>query len=241
MTTTATRLDTLDIISLKQPGFNLSGAYTVRQGDDHNGFLFLVKNPVGHPIDVIRYDDNFLYDNSTEVNWDDAAYIKFHIANGGRGIKIGPRYINLPFSGSQLVTVSDDDSPFVFIKDGQCDFVPHSVLATKHIWYAPVVRSMQGDVGNIPVWQRDFFWDGRLVPGHTGLIYDTKETYEYGFDLTNPTKRSFGLLRWFSYKLDNGGNWVKADGGDLSNKLRKFATGESATLVKLPFMSGMAT
>lgn len=202
------KLDMVEVIRLNKPGYVNQGRYDVlltKQSASGavSQFIVGVKNPQGWPIDLKRYDNDFIYDQLTEGDrgWFDQNDVKIHTANGQRGMKICPRYVDSAFS-QPIVTVNAD-SPFMSIKNGAWDFVPNSVGNTTFVLHPPTVRQWGGDVGNIPTFLIEYFWDG------------IKDREQYFF------APPFGLIKWTHATLVNGKDEYKIDNEPkISNTLQ---------------------
>lgn len=181
------RLDMLDVMNFNKPGFCLSGSYDIVLKDPT--MVLHIKNPNGYPVDGRFYDEHFIYDQNTEVNWVDPGAIKLHVGNGGRGNRICPRYV---MSDAFPFTLSEADSPVLYIKDGQYDFRPMTSGPTSYTWHKPEFKDWGGDVKNVLTYPVDYFWSG------------IKNREQYFF------APPFGLVKWnhgnlvaASYNLDN--------------------------------------
>lgn len=182
------KLDMVQVMSFQRPGYALSGRYDVVLPN----LIMATKNPLGYPVDVRRYDNNFIYDQQTEVNWTDPDYIKIHLSNGGRGMLVSKRFMD-PVKDFPSVALVTPDAPFIFVKGRQWDYQLHSVGQTSCSWEKPVVMDWAGDVGKQLTYILDYFWSG----------VSNREQYFYA--------PPFGLVKWnhgmlqpdHSYKLDN--------------------------------------
>lgn len=203
-----TKIDALDIFCLNKPGYTLNGRYDLKEGSLH----YHVKSPKGFPIDARRFDNDWIYDQQTEGNppdgWANPADIKVHVANGGKGIRICPRFIS-----SFPTTVEELDSPYYIIQDGKWDYNIKSVARTKCVLHAPVNKDWQGDVDTVPSYQFDYSWGGHLQKDGS-VLYSDLEVYWYA--------QSFGLVEWLHYTWKNG-KYVLVGSSGISNKLQKLS------------------
>lgn len=223
-TPTPTKLDMLQVMQFVKPGFCLSGTYDVLLTDPT--LQLHIKNPLGFPVDARFYDNNWIYDQQTEVNWQDAHFVKLHVNNGGRGNRMVKRYLTL---AEFPYTIAEDDSPVLYVKDGQYDFHPETAGPTTFVWQKPFMKDWGGDVKNVLTYLVDYYWSGKR----------NREQYFFC--------PPFGLVKWNhgnlqadgSYKLDNDppASLVLQSLASWQKTLAKTLPGMSAFTYNNPFMS----
>lgn len=149
-------VDVLDIMQFNVPGFCLSGSYDVRLVAP--ALQIHTKNPIGYPNDIRFYDANWVYDQKTEINWIDPAFVKLHVNNGGRGNRMCKRTLSpadFPYS------VSETSCPVLYFKNGQYDFFPEDAGPTTFTWHAPYYKDWGNDVGFALTYQVDYYWSDK--------------------------------------------------------------------------------
>lgn len=208
-------IDTLDIIRLNSPGHVLSGEYDITLPT----LVLHVKNPIGFPIDARRYDDTYIYDQQTEVNWTEPGFIKLHVGNGGKGNRMALRHpTTFPY------TISETDSPLYYIRNGQSDYTIRTAGPVSFTWHAPVAMDWGGAVGKLLTYQLDYYWSGVA----------NREQYYYA--------PPFGLVSWNHANLVKG-QYVIDNQMATANVLQTLADwqktyrGLTSFTYNLPFLS----
>lgn len=221
---TNTKLDMLTVMGSNIPGYCMSGTYDILLTAPT--LQLHVKNPIGFPVDIRFYDEHGVYDQQTEVNWTDPYFVKLHVANGGRGMKMCDRYVS-SFPHTQINT----ESPILYIKNGQYDFYPESVGESRYVWQKPYYKDWGGDVKNALTYQLDYYWS------------DPKNREQYFF------VPPFGLVKWNhgnlqadgTYKLDNDppASIVKQSLASWQKTLAKSLPDMKAFSYNVPFVSAV--
>lgn len=236
----STKLDMVKVMSFQRPGYALSGRYDVVLPN----LIMATKNPLGYPVDVLRYDNNFIYDQQTEVNWTDPDYVKLHLANGGRGMLVSQRYMDPAhdFPSQPLVT---PDAPFIFVKGCKWDYQIHTVGQTRSVWSIPTMMSWGGDVKGakgepaVLTYIRNYYWS------------DPKDREQFlyvpGTGNGGTAIQDFGLVKWNHGVLQPNGGYKLDNDPPASNKLQTLADwqknpdpryhGLTSFTYKIPFKS----
>jgi hypothetical protein len=162
--------------------------------DPKSGFgkVWRIKGPKGYPWDVMLYDEEYVYDHITELDWNDAkSYKKFvgnFTNNSGKvvdGIPRFPRYITDGLPTEPLVCPV---SNFRLHYNCKWDGKSNGVGKVRNQLFGPVPIDHMGDIGVQDTYICIYNWNG------VASTYQDEEVYWY--------VPNFGLARWTHAKLN---------------------------------------
>jgi hypothetical protein len=155
-----------------------------------------IKNAKGYPWDIRLFDDSYVYDWITEVNYSNPRdYKKFvlnHLDANGRladGVPMFPRFLPDGFTHSEILTPKSRSVYRMFL-DCKWDQQATDIGDVRHTLSGPFLISHGGDVGTQPTLVHEYFWNGK-----SGL-YMVVETNLYALN--------FGWVRWSVANLIGG-------------------------------------
>jgi len=169
---------------------NANPLYTYHE----NGIFYVVKGASGYPWDVNYFNNSYIYQWATEYNWSDPTSYKAFSST--TTMPWSPRCVTKPAAGvfgTKLATITLSSSPYTIYKRG-C-----SASSSNNLGY--VVNEIWGPApmtlgGNLPSNALTLTLSYRYSCDSTYNNCRYKET----FDL----QRSYGLVRWTYYVLQNG-------------------------------------
>ena len=159
------------------------------------GWMFNIKSAQGFPCDSFHYDDQFIYQNTTEgpQGWTNPTSYKAFAAktwpNGHGGIAWMPRFID-PAQGASDPLFSD--STYVTLQGGKPVGVPQNLggdVAT--IVRGPAIMDV-GALKQVSVITQSYFWNNGVK----------QEVNTYAYDPVK--KQGLGLVKWQGLVLQNG-------------------------------------
>ena len=172
-------------------GYHLTGnanpLYTYR-----GKTFYWLKGASGYPWDVNYYDDNYIYQWATEYHWNDPTSYKAFT----NAIPWSRRCVNKPASGvngTKLASITLPSTPYT-IYGGSCAASSNNNLGfvVNEIW-GPTPMSLGGSLpNNAPTLTLSYRYSCSSV--YSNCRY--KETFDF--------QRSYGLVRWIYYILQNG-------------------------------------
>jgi hypothetical protein len=106
------------------------------------GYALWLKSPEAHGFDVKAFDDKYVYDRSTELNWSDNASFKRFVHD----LPLSPRCIP---SGQAAPDIRVSDTAFTFYSN--CAAYQTSQLGTSvNTLDAPAMMDTGGNIGKVP-------------------------------------------------------------------------------------------
>jgi hypothetical protein len=200
-------LDTLSFLAMAPKSAGLAYARETHNNgafdavwpiDPKSGFgkIIRIKDATANTLDVMLYDEEYVYDHRTELIWNDPRSFKKFIGNftnaAGKlvdGIPRCERYIK---SGLPSVILPGNTN-YLKITDCKSDGKTYNVGEGRHVLSGPYLFDHGGDIKiqstYIDTWQ----WGGKKQPDGT-IIYNDEEIYWY--------VPNYGLARWTHSMLD---------------------------------------
>jgi hypothetical protein len=183
---------------------NANPQYTYRG----NGVFYWIKGPSGYPWDVNYYDSNYIYQWATEYQWNDPTSYKAF--NSTTTMPWSPRCVEKPPAGvygTKLASITMPSSPYT-IYGGNCTASSNNNLGyvVNEIW-GPTPLSLGGSLPDNAL-TLTLSYRYSCSSSYSNCAY--KETFDF--------QRSYGLVRWTYYVLQNG-QYVQQNRSLFNNKV----------------------
>ena len=163
------------------------------------GYLVWTKSSARYPWDVKSFDQNYIYDRTTELSWTDATSFK----RFSYDLPMSPRCVALGKPAPQI-KVSSAKTNFSFYE--RC-----AVTNTQNLGYvlnqisAPAMVNTEGDLGTIQ--SREFTYQYSCDSSYANCT--SKEVFTLGYHI--------GLYDWKYYKNESG-SWVLQQESKINNQ-----------------------
>ena len=150
------------------------------------GRFYWVKSSAGYPWDVKAFDQNYVYDRSTELNWNDPTSFKRFTSD----LPMSHRCVTVGAAGNNIYRTSSQSSYGFY---SSCQKTQTASLGyVKNEITAPVVKNAGGNLGSVKT--RYFKYNYGCSSSYTSCT--DEEVYSLGYGV--------GLYEWQHYQRQNG-------------------------------------
>jgi hypothetical protein len=150
------------------------------------GRFLWIKSSAGYPWDVKAFDQNFVYDRSTELNWNDPTSFKRFTSD----LPMSHRCVTVGTAGKTIYLTSSQSS-YGFYNSCQETQTANLGYVRNEIT-APAVRSTGGNLGSVKT--RDFNYYYGCNSSYAACT--DEEVYSLGYQV--------GLYKWQHYQKQSG-------------------------------------